>query len=404
MTEREIDLVALEGGEPVRRDFLPFNAPSLGDDEIAEVADTIRSGWIGTGPKTQRFEKMFQDYIGCHHAVAVNSCTAGLHLSLILSNVGPGDEVITTPLTFAATANVIVHQGARPVFVDIDRATLNIDPSLIEAKITERTKAIIPVHFGGLACDMDDILALAAQYGLAIIEDAAHALGGKYRGVMVGSLDTLACFSFYPNKNLTTGEGGMVTTNDASMAEKLTIYRLHGLSKDAWQRFQVKKLLLSEVLYPGYKYNMTDLQASLGIHQLMKQERFYQIRKRYAQMYDDALNDLPEVTLQPRPKEEENRHALHLYLLILNLERLSADRDRIVSALRAENIGAAIHYKALHLHPFYRKAYGYGEGMLPNAEHISERVLSLPLTPSMSEEDVEDVIKGVRKVLRYYRV
>lgn len=404
MTKREIDLVALEGGEPVRRDFLPFNAPSLGDEEIAEVADTIRSGWIGTGPKTKRFEKMFQDYIGCQHAVAVNSCTAGLHLSLMLSDVGPGDEVITTPLTFAATANVIVHQGARPVFVDIDRATLNIDPSLIEAKITERTRAIIPVHFGGLACDMDEILALATQYGLAIIEDAAHALGAKYRGAMVGSLDTLTCFSFYPNKNLTTGEGGMVTTNDASMAEKIAIYRLHGLSKDAWQRFQVKKLLLSEVLYPGYKYNMTDLQASLGIHQLMKQERFYQIRKRYAQMYDDDLSVLPEVSLQPRPKEEANRHGLHLYLLILDLERLSADRDRIVSALRAENIGVAIHYKALHLHPFYRKAYGYGEGMFPNAERISERVLSLPLTPSMSEEDVEDVIKGVRKVLKYYRV
>lgn len=403
MSEREIDLVALEGGEPVRKAFLPFNAPSLGAEEIAEVADTIRSGWIGTGPKTLRFEKMFQDYIGCRHAVAVSSCTAGLHLSLILSNVGPGDEVITTPMTFAATANVIVHQGARPVFVDIDRTTLNIDPSLIEAKITERTKAIIPVHFGGLACDMDEILALASQYGLAIIEDAAHALGAKYRRAMVGSLDTLACFSFYPNKNLTTGEGGMVTTNDATVAEKLAIYRLHGLSKDAWQRFQVKKLLLSEVLYPGYKYNMTDLQASLGIHQLMKQESFYQIRKLYAQMYDDAFSHLPEVTLQPRPKEEENRHALHLYLLILNLERLSADRDRIVSALRAENIGAAIHYKALHLHPFYRKAYGHEEGVFPKAEYISERVLSLPLTPAMSEEDVEDVINGVRKVLRYYR-
>ncbi len=396
--------IALEGGKPVRESFLPFGTPCLGEEEIAEVVDTIKSGWIGTGPKTIRFEQMFRDYVGSEYAVAVSSCTAGLHLSLIAAGVGPGDEVITSPMTFAATGNVIIHQGATPVFVDIDPKTLNIKPELIEGRITERTKAIIPVHFGGLACEMDEIMAIARQHGLLVIEDAAHAIGARYHGKMVGSIGDLTSFSFYANKNMTTAEGGMVTTNNAAFAEKLQIYRLHGLSRDAWQRFKVKRLMLSECIYPGYKYNMTDLQASLGIHQLEKLESFLAIRERYAEMFDDAFRDMPEVSLQPRPKGGDDRHALHLYVLILDLTRLRVDRNTILSALRAENIGAAWHYKALHLHPYYRERFGYKEGMFPNAEYVSERILSLPLTPRMTEQDVRDVITAVHKVIEFYRV
>lgn len=396
-------LIALEGGKPIRDRFLVFGMPCLGEEEIAEIADTIRSGWIGSGPKTKRFEDMFREYIGCRYAVAVSSCTAGLHLSLIAAEVKSGDEVLTTPLTFSATANVIVHQGALPVFVDVNRTTLNIDPALIEEHITPRTKAIIPVHFGGLPCEMDRILDIARRHHLVVIEDAAHAMGGRYRGRMVGTLGNFTAFSFYANKNLTTGEGGMVTTDDAAAAELMEIYRLHGMSRDAWARYQTKQVVFSEAVYPGYKYNMTDMQASLGIHQLRKLESFLAIREQYAAIYDEAFTDMPEITLQPRSGGEGDRHALHLYLLILNLERLSADRDTIVSALRAENVGAAIHYKAIHLHPYYRQRFGYRGGEFPNAEFASERILSLPLSPKMTRSDVDDVIQAVRKVIAYYR-
>jgi len=402
-TKSDQNVIAHEGGEPVRDSFIIFGAPCLGEEEIAEVVDTIQSGWIGTGPKTKRFEEMFREYIGCRCAVAVNSCTAGLHLSLIAAGVGPDDQVITSPMTFSATANVIVHQRARPVFVDIDKKTLNIDPVLIEERVTSQTKAIIPVHFGGLVCKMNQILDVARRYRLAVIEDAAHAVGGRYRGRMVGTLGDFTVFSFYANKNLTTAEGGMVTTNDIKAAELMEVYRLHGMSRDAWERYQAKKVIFSEVIYPGYKYNMTDIQASLGIHQLRKVESFLDVREKYAAMYDEAFTDMPEISLQQRSSTERDRHALHLYLLILNLERLRVDRDQILVALRAENIGAAVHYKAVHLHPYYRERFGYRGGEFPNAEFISERVLSLPLTPAMTPSDVGDVIQAVQKVIAYYR-
>lgn len=395
--------LAIHGGDPARETFLPFGAPCLGEEEIAEVVATLRSGWIGTGPKTQYFEEIFAQYVGSRYAVAVNSCTAGLHLSLLVNDIGPGDEVITTPLTFAATANVVEHCGARPVFVDIDSTTLNIDPALIEAAITPRTKAIIPVHFGGLPCDMNTIMQVADRHGLVVIEDAAHAVGARYRGRMIGSIGHLTNFSFYPNKNLTTIEGGAITTDNESWAEKLQIYRLHGLSRDAWKRYSTRRLMLSQAVLPGYKYNMTDVQASLGIHQLRKLESFLEVREQYASLYDRAFAQLPGVTLQPRPTTNGTRHGLHLYVLILDPERFTVGRSEVIDALLAENIGVALHYRALHTHPYYREKYGYKPEDYPHANRIGERILSLPLTPGMMDKDVRDVIHAGEKVLSHYR-
>ncbi|WP_416201854.1 DegT/DnrJ/EryC1/StrS family aminotransferase [Thermoflexus sp.] len=374
----------------------------MGEEEIAEVVDTLRSGWIGMGPKTARFEQLFRDYVGSRHAVAVSSGTAALHLSLIACGIGPGDEVITTPLTFPATANVILHQGATPVFVDIDEQTLNIDPALVEERITPRTRAIIPVHFGGLPCEMDRLMQIARRHALYVIEDAAHALGARYRGRLIGTIGDFTAFSFYANKNITTAEGGMVTTHDDVAADLIRAYRLHGMTHDAWIRFQSKNLVFSEAIYPGYKYNMTDIQASLGIHQLKRLEAFLDIRERYAARYDEAFADLPGVSIPPRMLREGDRHALHLYLLILDVERLKVDRDEIVRALRAENIGAAVHYKPVHLHPYYRQRFGFRGGEFPKAERIAERLVSLPLSPKMTPRDVDSVILAVRRVIGYY--
>ena len=398
--------LAIDGGTPVRDSFLVFGRPCLGEDEINEVVDTLRSGWIGTGPKAVRFEQMLAEYVDAKHALAVNSCTAALHLGLIGYDIRPGDEVITTPLTFAATANVICHVGATPVFADIDSITLDIDPKNIERAITPRTKAIIPVHFGGLACDLDAILDLAKRHNLHIVEDAAHAIGTRYHGRLIGAsgYGTVTCFSFYANKNLTTGEGGMITTDDDELAEKIAVYRLHGLSKHAWQRYSSRKLLLSDALFPGFKYNMPDLLAALGIHQLKRQEEFLTIREKYARIYDAAFRNLPGVCLQPRPFDDpDNRHALHLYVLILDPEQFTVSRNEILSALLAENIGAALHYRAVHNHPYYRDTYGYKPEDFPIAAQVGENILSLPLTPGMTTDDVEDVIEGITKVLTAYR-
>ena len=395
--------LAIDGGTPVRDQFLPFGRPCLGEEEAQEVLDTLQSRWIGTGPKAIRFEEMFAEYVGCKHALAVNSCTAALHLSLVASGIGPGDEVVTSPLTFAATANVVLHVGARPVFADIDPATLNIDPRAIERAITPRTRAILPVHFGGLACEMDEIASLAKRHNLIIVEDAAHAVGTRYRGRMIGGLGNLACFSFYANKNLTTAEGGMATTDDGDLAESIAVYRLHGLSKHAWQRYSSRQFLLSDALVPGYKYNMPDLLASLGIHQLKRQQAFLETRERYARIYDAVLSTTPGIRLQPRPQDPANRHALHLYVLILDLDQFSVSRNEIIAALLAENIGAALHYRALHTHPLYREAFGYQAADFPAAAAVGTSILSLPLTPCMTESDLHDVIRAVHKVLSAYR-
>ncbi len=395
--------LALDGGVPVRESFLAFGAPALGEEEIAEVVETLRSGWIGAGPKVIQFEEELAAYVGAKYAISTSSCTAGLHLSLIAAGVGPGDEVITTALTFGATANSIVHQGAIPRFADIDPVTMNLDPDAVERAITPKTKAIIPVHFGGLPCDLDRFRALAKKHGLVLIEDGAHAIGARYKGAMIGDGTNLACFSFYANKNLTTAEGGMVTTNDPEYAEKIFVYRQHGLTGDAWKRYRGGSLKLSHVVCPGYKYNLTDLQASLGLHQLRKQEGFLAARERYARIYDGHFSQMGGLVRQPRPDGVADRHALHLYTLRIDPSQFTESRNQIVSALLAENIGAAIHYRSLHTHPYYQERFGYAPEDFPNAYEVGENVFSLPCTPSMTEENVFEVIEAVTKVLTAYR-
>jgi dTDP-4-amino-4,6-dideoxygalactose transaminase len=382
---------------PVRDQFLPPFAPCLGEEEYEEVVDTLRSGWITMGPKTKRFEEAFAPYVKASHAVAVSSCTAGLHLALVAGQIGPGDEVITTPLTFCSTANVIVHQGAVPVLADVRPDTYNVDPEEIERRITPRTRALIPVHLGGQPCDMETIEALAAEHGLMVIEDAAHALGAEYKGRRIGALSDVTVFSFYATKNLTTGEGGMICTEDEDLAEQMRVLRLHGISSDAWKRYSDRGSWYYEVMLPGYKYNMTDVQAALGLHQLAKQERFQALREEYARVYTEAFAELPEVVT---PYVEEHvRHAWHLYLIRLDLERLTVDRGQFIEALRKENVGASVHFIPLHLHPFYRREYGFEKGDYPVAEKVYEGIVSLPLYPKMTRQDVGDVVEAVSKVI-----
>lgn len=393
--------LALYGGTPLRKTFLPFHQPLIGEEEIAEVTAALRSGWITTGPRTKAFEQKFADYVGAPHAVGLNSCTAALHLSLEALGVREGDEVITTPITFASTANVIVHQRATPVFVDVEPGTLNLDADLVEGKISSRTRAIIPVHLAGHPCDMDRINALGQEHGLAIIEDAAHALEAEYQGKKIGTLSPFTAFSFYATKNITTGEGGMLTVQDDELADKIRMLSLHGISRDAWKRYSDEGYRHWEIFYAGYKYNMFDLQAALGIHQMDRIDHFWQTRRRYAERYTRAFSELPE--LRPLPTKPGVKHAYHLYPVLLSLELLSADRDVIMNAIQAENVGIGIHFRAIHLHPFYRNTYGFSAGTLPVAEDASQRILSLPLYPKMSEEDLEDVVEVVKKVLAAFR-
>ena len=331
--------------KPVRSEFLIFGSPALEEAEIQEVVATLRSGWIGTGPKVARFEEEFRRYIGAPHAMALNSCTAALHLSMIAAGVGPGDEVVTVPHTFAASANAIVHTGATPVFVDVDVRTQNMDAARLPAAITAKTKAILPVHFAGRPADMDAINDVARRHGLLVIEDAAHATEGVYHGRRVGTLGDAACFSFYVTKNLVTGEGGMVTTSRADWAEKIQTYGLHGLSKGAWKRYSDEGFVHYQVLFPGFKYNMTDLQAALGIHQLARVEANLRRREEIWRRYDEAFAELA-FELPPAPAPGA-RHARHLYTLRVETGRSLASRDRLLAALHAEGIGAGVHYRAL---------------------------------------------------------
>lgn len=383
--------------DPVRKELLVFGSPALGEEEIQEVVATLRSGWLGTGPKVARFEQDFGGYVGAKHALALNSCTAALHLAMIAAGVGPGDEVITTPLTFAATANAIVHTGATPVFVDVDRRTQNIDASRIESAVTPRTRAVVPVHFAGRPCEMDTIMAVAARNGLKVIEDAAHAIESIYRGRHIGTIGDAACFSFYVTKNLITGEGGMVTTGHDDWAEKIQTYGLHGLSRGAWKRYGDEGFVHYQVLYPGYKYNMTDMQAAIGLHQLRRLESYAAVRRRIWSAYDEAFKDLP--VERPAPEAPDTVHARHLYTLLLDLPRLDVTRDQVVDELKAEGIGTGIHFISLHLHPYYRDRFGFEPDAFPGARHISDRTLSLPLSARLSEQDVTDVITAVKKVL-----
>ncbi len=381
----------------MRRTFLPFHLPWIDEDEINEVVDTLRSGWVTTGPKVKQFEQEFAKYIGARHAIAVNSGTAGLHLGLNAVGIQEGDEVIVPTMTFAATAEVVLYFKAKPVLVDCQPGTFNMDPKELERKITKKTKAIIPVHLGGQPCDMDRILKIARQHNLKVIEDAAHAIPAKHRGAMIGVIGDITAFSFYATKNITTGEGGMITTDNDEYAEKMRIMSLHGISKDAWKRYTAEGSWYYEILYPGYKYNMTDIAAAIGIQQLRKCDRLWELRKRYAGLYNDGFSDLTEIS---RPVIIEGaQHAWHLYVIQLNLEGLKINRNEFIELLKKENIGTSVHFIPLHLHPYYRKTFGYKPSDFPNATSVYERIISLPLYPRMTERDVADVIEAVRAII-----
>lgn len=395
--------IAIDGGRPIRDEFLPFGRPMIGEEEIAAVGAVLRSGWIGMGERTIAFERAFAGHVGARHAVSVSSCTAGLHLALAAAGVGPGDEVVTAAMTFVATVNAILETGATPVLVDVHPRTLDMTADAAARALTRRTRALLPVHFGGLPCDLDGLGSLARERGLVVLEDAAHAAGARYRGRPVGGHGNLAAFSFYPNKNLTTIEGGMVTTDDDGIAEEMRLLRLHGLSSDAWRRYAARDLVVSLALRSGFKYNMTDVQAVLGLGQLARLDGFLAIRERYAATYDEALADLPIDRQDRPPPGGPDRHALHLYIVLLRLEELAADRNTIVRALRAERVGAGVHYQAIHEHPYFAETLPYRKGDFPVAESVSARTLTLPLSPSMTEEDLWDVIEAVRGVLARYR-
>ena len=376
---------------------LPFHKSWLEEEEHREVEDTLNSGWLTTGPKAQKFE----DYIGCKHAVALNSCTAGLNLALTVQNFAEGDEVITTPMTFPATTNVILLQRLKPVFADIEPGTLTIDPRKIEAKITPRTRAIIPVHFAGHPCDMTPIQELADRHKLVIIEDAAHALESGYKGKKIGNLGNATAFSFYANKNITTGEGGMLVTNDDALAETIRIMRLQGISRDAWKRYGKSGFSHWEHTLAGHKCNMSDLNASIGMHQIKKVERFMTLRKKYVSMYDRAFADVAE--LETLAVRDYATHAHHLYVISLHLERLTIDRDGFLDAIQSTGIGVALHYVALHLQPYYVKNFNTKPQDFPIASNYSERVITLPLYPKMSSADVERVIETVKDLIKKFR-
>ena len=380
-----------------RSDYLTFGRPQITEDEIAEVSDTLRSGWIGTGPKVKAFEQQFAEYVGTRHAVAVGSCTAALHLSLIVAGIGPGDEVITTPLTFCATANAILHVGAVPVFVDIDPETMNIDVDQIERAITPRTKAVVPVHFAGRPVDISGLRQIAEIHGLIVIEDAAHAIEAVSNAGKVGVTGDLTCFSFYVTKNLTTGEGGMVTTERDDWAEKLRTYSLHGLSRDAWARFSKSGNAHYQVLCPGFKYNMTDIQASLGLHQFARLQMNLVRRAEIWARYDDAFSDLP-IHL-PLPPAANTVNARHLYTILIDHDGVGMDRDGFRDALHTMNIGSGVHYIGLHLHPYYEGLMDCRPEDFPNTTYVSSRTLSLPMGAGLSDRDVDDVIGAVRAIV-----
>jgi dTDP-4-amino-4,6-dideoxygalactose transaminase len=383
----------------MRATFLPFSIPTIGEEEINEVVDSLKSGWITTGPKVKRFEDAFKEYVGAPYAVPLSSATAGLHLAMLALGLKPGDEVITTPMTFAATVSMIVQGGGTPILADIESTgTLNIDVQEIRKKITPRTRAIVPVHFAGQPCDMDEIFALAREFNLTVIEDAAHAIGTEYKGARIGSLDSTSVFSFHPIKNITTGEGGMVATRDERIAEEISLMKFHGMNREAWKRYEASGTPNYDIVMPGFKYNMMDLQAALGLHQLQKLDSFIEMRTVFAEFYNHAFDDVAEILI-PEPVPYEHRHAWHLYTPLIRIEDLSIDRDTFMAQLKGENIGTGLHFKAIHHHPYYRDTLGIAPGELPNADYASERILSLPLFPLMTLDDARDVVQAVKTVI-----
>ena len=393
------EMLAVDGGTPVRKTLLPYGRQSIGEDDVQAVVDVLRSDWLTTGPKIGEFEEAFAARVGAKYAVSFSSGTAALHGAAFAAGLKPGDEAITTPLTFAATANCVLYQGATPVFADVSADTLNLDPEKAAARITRRTRAILPVDYAGHPADFDAILELAARHGLVVIEDACHALGAEYRGRRTGSIGDMTVFSFHPVKHVATGEGGMVTTDRADYAEALRRFRNHGISSDARQR-QAEGQWRYEMVLLGFNYRLTDIACALGLSQLKKLEANLLRRREIAARYEAAFRDLAAV--MPPAVRAGVTPAWHLYPIRLNLERLSANRAQIFQALRAENIGVNVHYIPVHRHPYYRDRFGYRGGEYPIAEDAYERLISLPMFHGMNDQDVEDVMRGLSKIVGHY--
>ena len=380
----------------MRDTFLVFGSPKIEQPEIEDVVACMESGWLGTGPRVAHFEEDFKVYKEARHAVAVNSCTAALHLSLLAAGLRSGDEVITTPLTFCATVNAILHAGAIPVLADVDSRTMNIDPSRVESAITSKTRAVLPVHFAGRPCEMDPLCDLVKRHGLKLIEDCAHAIESEYKGRKTGTFGDFGCFSFYVTKNIVTGEGGMVLTRDEEDAIRIKVLALHGMSKDAWKRFGDEGYKHYRVIECGFKYNMMDLQAAVGIHQLQRIESYWQRRKEIWQRYNDAFESLPiELPADPDP---ETRHSYHLYTILVDEGRSGIGRDAFLDAMTSRNIGVGVHYLSIPEHPFYQNSFGWKPEDYPNAMRIGRQTASLPISAKLEDKDVEDVIGSVVRI------
>jgi len=380
-----------------RKDFLVFGSPMIEQPEIDEVVDSMKSGWLGTGPKVARFEQMFREYKGAKYAMAVSSCTAALHLSMLAIGIQPGDEVIVPTMTFTATASAVIHAGGVPIFVDCQKDSMNMDPTDVERKVTSKTKAIVPVHFAGRPCDMDAINDIAHRYKLKVVEDCAHAIETEYHGRKAGTSGDIGCFSFYVTKNVVTGEGGMAITNNAKYANAIKTLALHGMTKDAWKRFSDKGYKHYLVTAAGFKYNMTDMQAAIGIHQLPRVDRYLRRRRDIWDRYNKEFECLPVLT--PAILDRDTRHSFHLYTLLLQLEEIKLSRDEFLQEMTKRNIGVGVHYVALHLQPYYQTTYHYKKGDFPNSEWISERTVSLPLSAKLTDSDVRDVIDAVTDIV-----
>jgi len=383
---------------PVRDSFLVFGSPQILDDEIDEVVASMRSGWLGTGPKVARFEEDFRRYRGAPHAVAVNSCTAAMHLSLLAAGIGPGDEVITSALTFCSTVNVIIHAGATPVLADVDPLTMNIDAEDVERRITPRTKAILPVHFAGRPCDMEKLMAIAERHGLLVIEDCAHAIETEYHGQPAGTFGDFGCFSFYVTKNLATGEGGMVLAKNESDANEIKVRALHGMTRDAWKRYSDEGFRHYSVVSLGFKYNMMDLQAAIGLHQLERIEENWRTREDCWSYFQENLADTGLIL--PIAPEANTRHAYHLYTVLVDEERTGVERDQFLNAMTAQNIGVGVHYLSIPEHPYYQETFGWRPEEYPIATNIGRKTVSLPLSAKLEQRDRDDVVEAVHRILR----
>lgn len=375
----------------ILEEFLPFSRPSISQAAIDDVVECLKSGWLATGPRVAQFTEDLKTYFQAPFAMPLTSATAGLHLALLALNLKQGDEVITTPLTFAATLNAIVLAGAKPVLVDVDPKTLNMDLNQVEDLINEHTRVILPVHFAGLPVDLDVLYAMAQKYHLRIIEDAAHAIGSEYKGRRIGSFGDTQVFSFHPNKNMTTGEGGCVVTQDAELAQQIERLRFHGIDRQSFNRYGKNGSQDYEIVLPGYKYNMMDIQAAIGIHQLKELDDFIARRNELADRYHEALSDWPQWTLPKRPAYD-HLHAWHIYTPLINEEMAGINRDEFMQAMKEKNIGTGLHYRAVHLYPFYRNAYGFKEGDYPASENVCSRIVSLPLFPSMTDAEHDRVL------------